>query len=72
MRHHDCRLSSGQSRQCRLDPFFRGLLSVLVGVVVLIGGSYLLVASNSGSRLGGLISAADYPEGGEGRIIAAP
>lgn len=39
------------------DPFFRGLLSVLVGVVVLIGGSYLLVASNSGSRLGGLITA---------------
>ncbi len=39
------------------DPFFRGLLSVLVGVVVLIGGSYLLVASNSGSRLGALITA---------------
>lgn len=39
------------------DPFFRGLLSVLVGVVVLIGGSYLLVATNTGSRLGGLISA---------------
>ena len=39
------------------DPFFRGLLSVLVGVVVLMGGSYLLVATNTGSRLGGLISA---------------
>lgn len=39
------------------DPFFRGLLSVLVGVVVLIGGSYLLVATNTGSRLGGLIAA---------------
>lgn len=39
------------------DPFFRGLLSVLVGVVVLIGGTYLLVATNSGSRLGGLIAA---------------
>jgi hypothetical protein len=39
------------------DPFFRGLLSVLVGVVVLIGGSYLLLATNSGSRLGGLITA---------------
>lgn len=39
------------------DPFFRGLLSVMVGVVVLIGGTYLLVATNSGSRLGGLISA---------------
>lgn len=39
------------------DPFFRGLLSVLVGVVVLMGGSYLLVATNTGSRLGALISA---------------
>jgi hypothetical protein len=39
------------------DPFFRGLLSVLVGVVVLIGGSYLLVATNSGARTGGLIAA---------------
>lgn len=42
------------------DPFFRGLLSVLVGVVVLIGGSYLLVATNSGSRLGGLITAGQF------------
>ena len=42
------------------DPFFRGLLSVMVGVVVLIGGSYLLVASNSGSRLGGLITAGQF------------
>lgn len=42
------------------DPFFRGLLSVLVGVVVLIGGSYLLVATNSGARTGGLISAAAF------------
>lgn len=40
------------------DPFFRGLLSVLVGVVVLIGGTYLLVATNSGFRSGGLISMA--------------
>ncbi len=40
------------------DPFIRGLLSVMVGVVVLIGGTYLLVATNSGSRTGGLISGA--------------
>lgn len=39
------------------DPFFRGVLSVLVGVVVLIGGTYLLVATNSGARTGGLIAA---------------
>ncbi len=38
------------------DPFIRGLLSVMVGVVVLIGGTYLLVATNSGSRTGGLIA----------------
>lgn len=42
------------------DPFFRGLLSVLVGVVVLIGGSYLLLATNSGYRSGGLIAAAGF------------
>lgn len=42
------------------DPFFRGLLSVLVGVVVMVGGTYLLVASNSGARTGGLISAAAF------------
>ncbi|MEZ5226932.1 MAG: hypothetical protein R2710_09705 [Acidimicrobiales bacterium] len=40
------------------DPFIRGLLSVMVGVVVLIGGTYLLVATNSGSRTGGLIAGA--------------
>ncbi len=38
------------------DPFIRGLLSVMVGVVVLIGGTYLLVATNSGARTGGLIA----------------
>lgn len=40
------------------DPFIRGLLSVMVGVVVLIGGTYLLVATNSGARTGGLIAGA--------------
>jgi hypothetical protein len=39
------------------DPFFRGFLSVMVGVVVMIGGTYMIVASNSGARTGGLISA---------------
>ena len=38
------------------DIFFRGLLSVLVGVVVLIGGTYLVIATNIGSRTGGLIA----------------
>lgn len=38
------------------DPFIRGALSVGVGVVVLFGSTYLLVGSNSGARVGGLIS----------------
>lgn len=38
------------------DPFFRGLLSVLTGVVVLMGGTYLVVATNTGTRLGFLVS----------------
>lgn len=38
------------------DPFFRGFLSVMVGVVVLIGGTYLLIATNTGTR-GGLMIA---------------
>lgn len=42
------------------DPFFRGLLSVLTGMVVLAGGTYLIVATNTGARLGLLISAASF------------
>ncbi len=42
------------------DPFFRGFLSVLVGVVVMIGGTYLIVATNSGARTGGLITASAF------------
>jgi hypothetical protein len=40
------------------DPFFRGVLVVMVGVVVLMGSTYLLVATNAGPRVGGLIAAA--------------
>ncbi len=40
------------------DPFFRGLLSVVTGIVVLIGSTYLIVATNTGTRLGFLVSAA--------------
>jgi hypothetical protein len=40
------------------DPFFRGLLSVLAGVVVLIGGTYLVVATDVGTRMGFLVSLA--------------
>ncbi len=38
------------------DPFFRGFLSVLVGVVVLIGGTYAIVATDVGVRTGALIA----------------
>ena len=40
------------------DPFLRGFLSVMVGVVVLFGSVYLLLATNSGPRLGMLLSLA--------------
>lgn len=39
------------------DPFFRGILSVLVGVVVLCGSVFLLLATNSGTRSGFLLAA---------------
>jgi hypothetical protein len=42
------------------DPFFRGFLSVMVGVVVMIGGTYLLIATNSGARTGGMIAASAF------------
>lgn len=40
------------------DPTIRGILVVVVGVGVLCGSTYLLVATNTGSRLGFLIAAA--------------
>lgn len=38
------------------DPGFRGLLTVAVGVLVLMGSVYLLLATNTGPRLGFLIA----------------
>jgi len=38
------------------DPGFRGLLVVAVGVAVLGGGTYLVLATNTGARLGFLLS----------------
>lgn len=38
------------------DPTIRGLLSVAVGVVVLMGSVYLLLATNTGHRLGFLLA----------------
>ena len=40
------------------DPEIRGILSVLVGVVVLMGSVYLLLATNVASRLGILLALA--------------
>jgi hypothetical protein len=40
------------------DPQIRGILSVLVGVVVLMGSVYLLLATNVASRLGFLLALA--------------
>jgi hypothetical protein len=42
----------------QFDPNIRGLLVVMVGVVVLIGSVYLLLATNTGVRLGFLIAMA--------------
>jgi hypothetical protein len=40
------------------DPEIRGILSVLVGIVVLMGSVYLLLATNLATRLGFLLSLA--------------
>lgn len=42
------------------DPEIRGFLAVLTGVVVLMGSVWLLLATNSGARLGALISFAGF------------
>lgn len=42
------------------DPEIRGFLSVLTGVVVLMGSVWLLLATNSGVRLGTLIALAGF------------
>lgn len=42
------------------DPAIRGILVVAVGFVVLMGSTYLLLATNVGSRLGFLIAAAGF------------
>src|SRR4029450_11635856 len=38
------------------DPQIRGILSVLVGVLVLMGSVYLVLATNLASRLGFLVA----------------
>ncbi|MDE0802071.1 MAG: hypothetical protein OSA99_01990 [Acidimicrobiales bacterium] len=42
------------------DPTIRGILAVGVGVVVLMGSVYLLLGTNTGNRLGFLLSATGF------------
>lgn len=42
------------------DPEIRGFLAVLTGVVVLMGSVWLLLSTNSGTRLGTLIAGAGF------------
>jgi len=42
------------------DPEIRGFLAVLTGVVVLMGSVWLILSTNSGTRLGTLISGAGF------------
>ena len=38
------------------DPELRGLLTVIMGVVVLMGSVYMIMATNMGSRLSFLVT----------------
>lgn len=42
------------------DPEIRGFLAVLTGVVVLMGSVWLILSTNSGTRLGALIAGAGF------------
>ncbi len=42
----------------RWDPHVRGIVIVATGVLVLMGSVYLLLATNTGARLGFVIAAA--------------
>ena len=42
------------------QPELRGIVVVLIAVVVLIGGTYLIVGSNLGARLGVLVVLAGF------------
>ncbi len=45
------------------DPQIRGILTVATGTVVLLGSVWLIVSTNSGTRLGTLISTAAFLDG---------
>ena len=42
------------------DPAIKGILTVLVGTVILFGSIYLIIATNTGARLGLLITLAGF------------
>ncbi|MEY2775874.1 MAG: hypothetical protein RL218_1099 [Actinomycetota bacterium] len=42
------------------EPEIRGIVVVLISVVVLIGGTYLIVGTNLGARLGVLVVLAGF------------
>ena len=42
------------------EPEIRGIIVVLISVVVLIGGTYLIVGTNLGARLGVLVVLAGF------------
>ena len=42
------------------QPEIRGILVVLIMVVVLIGGTYLIIGTNLGARLGFLVAMAGF------------
>ncbi|MEQ8843130.1 MAG: hypothetical protein RIB98_19305 [Acidimicrobiales bacterium] len=42
------------------DPEIRGFMAVLVGVVVLMGSVWLILSTNSGTRLGSLLAGAGF------------
>lgn len=42
------------------DPHIRGILVVLTGTVVLMGSIYMILATNSGARVGFLVAAAGF------------
>ena len=53
------------------SPFIRGILVVLIGVGVLCGSVYLLLATNLGARLGFLVAMAGLVRlaGADGRVL---
>ena len=50
------------------EPELRGLLTVIIGVVVLMGSIYMIMATNMGSRLS-FLAAAEIDEAGQRQYV---